>query len=423
KGSELVHYKELDRVIYYGPDQIDKWADVLEAQAEGLAVRYKRLVERGLREALEGDERDLIVIDEVQKGTRKKELGTVVKDSLTLISEQCAALHDTLVMSTQRSINAIPPSTRENVDCWLSMLGSGYFYLKPDGTARSSGRTSLIEPDDVIEVVRSGAPALALTYENLPAILGSQPVVPGRATVTLYEGIQGSGKTHCLRNHPVRHPRVIYVDLAQSHKKVLEIIIESASAIVPPKATISDLAQIASLAIQAEATLLLLDNLDRISLAMTDTLNSVIETSAEVAMTARPAETPMEHKKMDHFISRSVVIEIKKLEPQPSKELADRHLPGDIESRDDVIRHILRMSNGHPRTIINLATQTQTGSLRELREFKAPATQGKPINVSWLPILLILFGFVLWQADGYMMTAFGALVFMVVRRRFMSTVR
>ena len=410
-------------MVYHGPDEIDKWADVLEGHANGMIVRYKNLVERDLREAVEGDDRILIVIDEVQKGTRKKELGTVVKESLTLISEQCAALHDTVIMSTQRSVNAIPPSTRENVDCWLAMLGSGYYYLKPDGTARTSGRTSLIEPRAVIEKVSSDCTWLALTYKNIPEILGSQTVMPGRAPVTIYEGEIGSGKTHHLLKHPVRHPRKIYVDLAQSHKKVLEILIESAHAVVPPKATIGDLAQIAALAIQAESTLLLLDNLDRITLAMTDSLNRVIDASGEVAISTRPAETKSEHKKMDHFMSRAIVIEIKPLDNNQAKTLIHENLPNGIEDVEAATLKILRMANGHPRTIINLAMQTKTGSLDEIRAFKAPATQKETINLSWLPLVLLMFGFVWWQADGYMVTALIMLGFMIIRRRFMSTIR
>jgi DNA segregation ATPase FtsK/SpoIIIE-like protein len=119
KGCELHHYANLPGVTYYGMDQIDGWATVLETHVTGMATRYRDLVGRGLREATETDPRWLIVADEVQQGTRDDDHGKTIRKALMTISEQGAALGDMLVVATQREVNAVPPSARHNMNVWL----------------------------------------------------------------------------------------------------------------------------------------------------------------------------------------------------------------------------------------------------------------------------------------------------------------
>lgn len=137
----------------------------------------------------------LIVTDEVQKGTRHEGVGRQIKNDLTLITEQSAALNDVLMMSTQREINAVLPSARHNLSAWLRMLGQGYYYLQADGQATQSGRTGNMTP-----AIQSGEAPLPLTMEYLRAILGSHDNQPTRAP-TLYTGQWGSGKIWHLHNY------------------------------------------------------------------------------------------------------------------------------------------------------------------------------------------------------------------------------
>ena len=65
---------------------------------------------------------------------------------------------------------------------------------------------------------------------------------------------------------------------------------------------------------------------------------------------------------------------------------------------------ILKLAQGHPKTIVQLATQTQRGSLEEVRHYEAPVTHS-PLNIGWIALLPILLLLLLWRADGYMATA------------------
>lgn len=415
KGSELRHYASVEGVRYLGPGDMETWAAALTAHANAMAGRYIGLVDRGLREAEEDDLRYLIVIDEVQKATRDKECGKEIKEALTLITEQSAALGDIVVMSTQREVNAIPPSTRANINCWLTMLGFGYFYLKPDGQNRTSGRTTLITPEEALETIASDKQPASFTIENIPAILGTQPVVPGRAPVTLYLGESGSGKTWHLAHHPRKHVRTITVDLALSHKPALETLIEAAGAVVPPRCRIPDMVEIAALALQAESTLLLLDNMDQASAKMIPTVERLIQAAGEVAVSARTPRTDSDHRKINPIIPRAKVHEIKALDKDTATDLVREHLPETVAEPDATERRITQLGSGHPGTLVNLATQTKRGTLSEIREYRAPKTT-EPTSLVWVLLIGAMFGLLLWRADGYTVTAILMLTLYIIRR-------
>ncbi|MCB0109970.1 MAG: hypothetical protein KDE53_28810 [Caldilineaceae bacterium] len=415
KGSELQSYAALEKVTYCGPDQLTQWAAALAHHANQMATRYSHLVDRGLRQADPADPRYLIVIDEVQKATRDKQHGKSIKDSLTLISEQSAALNDVLILSTQREVNAIPPSTRTNFNCWLQMLGAGYFYLQPDGDNKISGRTTYITPTDALARLASDQPPLPLELEHLPCILGAQPVQPGRAPVTIYLGEPGSGKTWRLAQHPRRRPRTIEVDLSQPHKQALTQLIEAAGAVVPARCAIPDMVEIAALALQAAETLLLLDNLHAATAKMIPTVERLIQAAGEVAMTANTPHTPAEHTKIDPFVSRGSVVQIQTLSKTQAIQLAAEHLPEEIVDPVATQRRIWDLSKGHPATVVNLATQTQRGSLEEIRHYQAPQ-QNEVIGIGPFALIALLFVLLLWRADGYVMTAALMMAIIFVRR-------
>lgn len=413
KGSELRHYADLP-LDYCGADQIGLWAQRLEDHAAAMAARYTALIDRGLRAAAPGDPRYLIVIDEVQKATRDKKHGTAVKNALTLIFEQSAALGDVLIVSSQREINAIPPSVRHNINIWLRMLGAGYFYLQPDGQATSSGRTKLLTPHQARAIIAGDSQPLPFIPCHLPAILGAQPVLPGRATVTLYLGEAGSGRTWHLQHHPRRQTRTIYVDLNQPHKQALSQIILQAGAALPHRCTMVDLVEIASLAVQAESTLLLLDNLDQASVKMIPDVHRLIQAAGEVALAAAAARTAVEHRKIDSFLARAKIVEIRPLSRSAALDLIHLHLPAAVADPLATQRRILELAQGHPATIVRLATQTERGNLAEVREYQAGRQE--TVSLGWLLVVPALFLLLLWRTDGYMVAAAAILGIMILRR-------
>jgi hypothetical protein len=185
KGNELKYYQSLPNVTYLGPKDIETWVAELERLAENLADRYDSLTERGLREAAPGDPRWFIVADEVQKGTRAKQIGKRIKDALGLIAEQSASLGDVLILSSQREPNAIPPSVRENANAYLRMLGNGYFFYRADGHPTQSGRVAYITPTEALAIINGQpspnpqSPNLQPPTSNLPPHPPKPPHHPG----------------------------------------------------------------------------------------------------------------------------------------------------------------------------------------------------------------------------------------------------
>lgn len=416
KGSELPFYADLPGVHYYGPEAIEGWAAALRDHAEGMTARYATMVQRGLRSAPPTDPRYLIVIDEVQTGTRHAQMGKHIKADLTTIAEQSAALNDVLVVATQREINAVPPSARHNFNGWLRMLGAGYYYLQPDGQPTTSGRTGYLTPAQALALIRSADAPLPLDLAHLRAILGTQVVEPTRAPATLYLGPAGSGKTWQLENHRPRQQaeRRIYVDLSQPHRQALVQLVEAAGAVAPPRVTIPQLAAMSALALQSAPTLLLLDNVDRATEKAIATIDPLIDAVAECALAAKTPRTPAEERKLAPLVARVAKCEIQPLERSEALALARKHLPDVVVDAQATERRILELGKGHPATIVDLATRTQRGTLEEVRHYES--TQIAPINVGWLLIFPLFFLLLLWRADGYMIAALSMLAIMVLRR-------
>lgn len=415
KGSELMSYKNLPGVTYLGADAIDQWAFRLEQIANGMPVRYQELIRRGLREAPASDPRWLIVTDEIQRGTRHPEFGKSIKNSLVLISEQSAALNDVLIFCTQREINAVPPSARHNVNVWLRMLGTGYFHMQRDGQPTLSGRTAYTTPEKAISDIQSNSDPLPFDTEHLADILGRQQIMPGRATVTHYVGEEGSGKTWHLQNHRApKCSRTVFVDLALSHKAMLIHLIEHCNAIAPTRVGTADLIEIATLALQSEPTLLLMDNLHLASAGMITTIQRLIESAAEVAISSLPAKNAVERRKTEFLVSRAIQQEIK---PQPrttALAIVRANLPVKVTDPQTVERHILQLGKGHPATLRNLALQTRRGTVEEIREYRSLQTE--PTNLTWLALISLFIFLLWWRADGYVMVAFAGFIFYALRR-------
>lgn len=422
KGSELHSYLGVAGVTYLGPDQVESWATQLQRLADALPTRYTDLAARGLRQAAADDPRNLVVADEVQRGTRDRVHGRQVKEALTLIAEQSAALGDVLVLAAQRPEHSIPPNVRINASVHLRMLGVGYFHLQADGHPTRSGRVAYVEPHEAIQEITSGAPALPPTPDRLPEVLGSRPVPPGRAPATLYVGSRGSGKTHALTHYPNGKYRHIYVNLIYPHRQTLLDVIEQAGAVAPARASIPDLADIAALALAAEPTLLLLDNLDHASEKTRTSILRLMDASAEVALAALTPETPAQERKLQPFVPRCDVKRLQPLKRDQARALAEQHLPNKLADRETTVRRIVDLSDGHPATIVSLARRARRGTLAELRGFDVPRPK---IGLAWLIVVPILALLIVsrWHQDSYWLSLGLLAISILMRPLFYRSIR
>ena len=401
--GELGIYRDVDNLTYLGPTQIDRWGDLLAEFSETLPARYQALLKRGLYEAPPDEPRHLIIGDEVQRGTRAKTTGKVVKDALSLIAEQSAALGDVLILASQRDVNAVPPDVRTNTNARLQMLGRGYFFYRADGFPTTSGRVAYLTAEESKGLLdQSLTEDVSLSPAYVPHLLGVQPVEPTRAPATLYLGLRGSGKTHALHHHPNQHNyRQLYVNFAQPHRAAIVSLIESAGAMAPTRSPIPDLAEIAALAIHAEPTLLLLDNLDQASPKALSSIQRLIAAAEAVALAATMPDTPEQRRKIDLFLSRCEVQEMKPLRTAEAQTLLWQNLDREAVRKPEVVeRRILDEAGGNPKTIVDLARRVRRGDARELRTVYSPAPK---INLSWL-VLVAVISFAMiarWQVDSY----------------------
>jgi hypothetical protein len=257
---------------------------------------------------------------------------------------------------------------------------------------------------------------LPLTADHLADMLGCIAVQTTRAPATLYVGAPGSGKTWHLSHHQPQRcvTRRIPVDLAQPHRQAITQVIESAGAVAPQRIPIPQLVEIAALALQAEPTLLLLDNLDQASDSMIPTVEQLIEAAAEVALAATTPQKPAAQRKLQPLVSRVKLCEIKPLGRAEALALVRQHLPIDIADPKATERRILELGQGHPATLVDLARRTQRGTLDEVREYQS--TQNQPINLGWLLIFPLFIGLLMWRADGYFLAACGMVAFFILRR-------
>lgn len=383
-------WRDAPGVTYLGPDEVKLWAGELERIAAAVPGRFKTLLGQGLYEAPADALSTFILIDEVQKGTRAKGVGKRVKDTLSTISEQSAALGDVLILASQRDVNAIPPDVRHNANAHLRMLGLGYFFYQSDGQATTSGRVSFIEPAAARAALDAEtSETQPLTPATVSALLGVQRVEPTRAPAVLYLGEPGLGKTHTLQHHPNGHTsRHLYADLTQPHRAMLVRLIEEAGAVAPPKAAIPDLAEIAALAIQAEPTLLLLDNVDQGSCRACLSLERLISAGAEVALAANKPGTPADRRKLEHFYLRCEVRELKPLNPTETRALLWQTLePSAVKHPRTLEAKIVNEARGNPGVVVSLARRIQRGDERELRQLYTPV---KRVNIGWVVLIAVI---------------------------------
>jgi hypothetical protein len=231
-------------------------------------------------------------------------------------------------------------------------------------------------------------------------------------------GVPGAGKTHALHHHPCPEPsrgacpepsrgangsaqRHIYTDFSQPHRAAIVSIIENAGAIIPPKARIPDLVEIAALALRSEPTLLLIDNVDQASAKALTSIPRLMNSAQAVALAANAPQTPPEHRKIDPLLPRCEIEELKPLPYDTARDLLWQNLDREtVRNPGATERKVLGEADGNPKIIVSLAQRIKRGDARELRTVYSPV---KRINLSWL-VLVFVISFAMiarWQVDSY----------------------
>ncbi len=248
KRSSLAQYRNIPGVLYYGPLEAKLWAQRLAALAGVLGQRFERQ-EQGIDPG-----RWLLVIDEIQTGTRARGIGKVVRNSLDLIAEQTDALGDVLICSSQRELNAIPVSVRENIHAQLILLRNGYYYLRPTVGAAQTGKVKFISPVEALDRIENDL-EFELSLANMPDILGySENVTRLRyPRVRLFLGDVGSGKTYALLELKSEVGQAVYLDMAAQIRDVVLDVVKQSDIVLPnTNLRTQELVELALLALRAE---------------------------------------------------------------------------------------------------------------------------------------------------------------------------
>lgn len=409
------------RVKFYNNTQIADWNAALATIAEGMAARYDAI------DAGKDPAPVLILADEIQAGTRDKENGRSIRQSLMLISEQSGALGDCMILATQRPQNAIPPAVLHNCNCSLTMLGHGYFHFRADDIRPKIGRASFITFNDAEAKMLAGITdfdnAATLQPLDLLQMLKPETADPKDGRLTVITGESGSGLTHRLMSYPQKKERTVFVDCAAlTHKQMLEDVLMQCSAATPPKAKISELVTMAGLAIASRETLLLVDNLHTASAKTQASIQSIIPYAAETAVTfATPVLSKTKIGAFEWYIARGNRDEIEPLNRAEANRLAMEHLDPTITNgqRLAAARRITQISHGHARTVVAAAKSVETGQADELRKL-----EGRQVDQWSLLWLLVAFIIVIVVINSERMNSYTAtavvLVVMLILRRLLS---
>lgn len=380
KGVELPRYTTPTRPVY-GPAEAEACAAALEAAAERLGQRYAALTARGLRAALPDDPRELIIIDEVQVFSRHPQVGRRVREAITRIFEQSAALGDLIIVTSQRATNAIPPSARINASAELRMLGAGYFQLIADGHPTRQGRVDLAAPT---------SPASALTTADLPLALGVRPVEKAPTPIVRYEGISGSGRSYALEQHQgdLAYRRVFLDCKAHTHRSLLLASLQACGATPPQGAPITELAEAAALALGARPTLLLLDNCEHASAKTIDSLHRLLDAAGAAAIAMTPATSAdLTKDRLATLRRRAQLITLQPLDKIRAAALLEAIAP-EIDAAGKT--EILQRAQGHPQTIVAYAERVAAHGDDEryaLESFKRPAMW---LNIVFMFAILVV---------------------------------
>lgn len=380
KGVELLRYATSSRPVY-GPAEAEAFAAALESAAERLGRRYAALTARGLTAALPGNARELIIVDEIQVFSRHPKAGRRVREALTRIFEQSAALGDLVIVTSQRATNAIPPSAQINASAELRMLGVGYFQLVADGHPTRQGRVDPAAPTVGAE---------ALTEADLPLALGVRPVEKTPTPIIRYEGQSGSGRSYALEHHqgdPAS--RRVFLDCkAHTHRSLLLASLQECGATPPQGAPIAELAEAAALALGARPTLLLLDNCEHASAKTLDSLHRLLDAAGAAAIAMTPAiSADLTKDRLATLRRRAQLVTLQPLDQGRAAALLEATAPTIDQAGKATI---IQRAQGHPQTIVAYAERVAAHGDDErhaLESFKRPAMW---LNVVFMFAILVV---------------------------------
>jgi hypothetical protein len=355
-------------------------ADVARALTETaarLTTRYAALTAQGLTAAPDDAPRELLIIDEIQVYTRHAKVGKATREAIITIFEKSAALGDLVIVSSQRSTGAIPPSARINANAELHLLGAGYFQLTADGY---SSRQGCVTPAAPL------ADAATLTPADLDQALRVAVTKLPPTLITRYEGPEGSGRTYALERHKPETAdlRRVFLDVrVHTHRALLVECLTCCGASPPEGATIADLVEVAALALQSQPTLLLLDNIDAASAKCRDTLHRLLDAAEEAVMSALPP--PPGRDRRDPIAAlrrRAHLVELEPLSDKRAHAMIKRRAPHlDAASR----KIIVSQARGNPQALMaytERVTRHGEDERHKLEGLKPPAR--------WLNIIVIL---------------------------------
>ena len=128
-------------------------------------------------------------------------------------------------------------------------------------------------------------------------------------------GAPGQGKTHHLLERETGERRKLYLNLAQNSREALVELIEKAGVVLPSTATLrtGELVELAALSLQADPTLLLLDDVDQAPMELIVSLERLIQSAVEVALAANRPQTPAQREKMEMLYPRCEVVGVRRL--------------------------------------------------------------------------------------------------------------
>jgi adenylylsulfate kinase-like enzyme len=370
KAMELLSYARPDRIVYT-EHTIEAFSQALAQLAQQLTQRYSALAASGQRSAAPDAPRTLLIVDEIQIFTRHPLHGKKIRDALTQLAEQSGALGDILILTSQRATGAVPPSVRVNIDTELRMLGAGYFQLIQTGQPKQQGRTDPSDP----HLAQSLCPA------NLLSILGSQTEQLNRPTpITRYEGQSGSGLTHALLTHrdPSCSRRIMLDCRAHTHRSLLIDCLRQCGAEPAEGALITELAQAASLALAAQPTLLLLDNLDCSSLKARDSLHRLLDSAASAAISLQPPKADCKSDPLASLRRRASLIELRPLSDSEASQLIRRLAP---QIDDASALAIVRRADGNPQALVAYAERVITHGEEERHQIESVRRPARWLNI------------------------------------------
>jgi len=365
-------------------------------------------------------ERELLVIDEVQEYTRHPAVGTAVRSAITRIFERAATLGDLVLLATQRSTGAIPPTARVNATVELRLLGAGHFQLVATGLPTRQGR---VEPTAPL------ASAVSLRSETLHDVLCGRELPRVPTLVVRYEGPPGSGRTYALGQHQGSTPGLRRIELdvkAYSHKGLILACLEQCGTIPPEghRVGITELVSATAVALGSQPTLLLLDNCDLASARSVDTLQRLIDSAHEAAIAFAPPPRNLDRDHVAQIRRRAALVELHPLDRSKAESLV-RHVAPAIDAAS--AQAVVQRADGNPQALVAFAERVAAHGAEERHRLEGARPPSRWLNL--LLMFAVLVAVILIQRSvahdlaGAVLSAIVIVTMWFIRPRFSAATR